>query len=88
VLRSGQDRRRPIPLPVLRQRRRGDVQTEHGQRSHGGTDAGCSGYGTGLQGMADRLDAVGGRLEVRSSPGAGTTIAGRVALAEKLARSL
>jgi hypothetical protein len=31
-----------------------------------------------LQGMADRLDAVGGSLDVRSAPGAGTTIAGRV----------
>ncbi len=34
--------------------------------------------GSGLQGMADRLDAVGGTLEVRSRPGAGTTVAGRV----------
>jgi signal transduction histidine kinase len=37
-------------------------------------------YGTGLQGMIDRLEAVGGRLEVRSSPGAGTRIAGRIAI--------
>jgi signal transduction histidine kinase len=35
-------------------------------------------YGTGLQGMADRLDAIGGTLEVRSGPGAGTTVTGRV----------
>jgi signal transduction histidine kinase len=34
--------------------------------------------GTGLQGMADRLDAVGGALEIRSAPGEGTTILGRV----------
>jgi signal transduction histidine kinase len=34
--------------------------------------------GTGLQGMADRLAAVGGSLEVRSAPGRGTTVAGRV----------
>jgi signal transduction histidine kinase len=34
--------------------------------------------GTGLQGMADRLDAIGGLLEIRSSPGEGTTILGRV----------
>jgi signal transduction histidine kinase len=37
-----------------------------------------TGYGTGLQGMADRLDAVGGRLEVISEPGRGTTILGTV----------
>jgi signal transduction histidine kinase len=32
--------------------------------------------GTGLQGMADRLAAVGGILNVRSTPGHGTTIEG------------
>jgi signal transduction histidine kinase len=36
------------------------------------------GYGTGLQGMADRLDALGGTLEVRSAPGEGTAVTGRV----------
>lgn len=35
-------------------------------------------YGTGMQGMSDRLDAIGGTLEVRSVPGAGTTVTGRV----------
>lgn len=34
--------------------------------------------GTGLQGMADRLDAIGGTLEVRSAPGSGTAVTGRV----------
>jgi signal transduction histidine kinase len=34
--------------------------------------------GTGLQGMADRLDAIGGELEIRSAPGEGTTVLGRV----------
>ncbi len=43
-----------------------------------GFDPGSTGYGTGLQGMADRLDALGGSLEVRSTPGQGTTVAGRV----------
>ena len=32
--------------------------------------------GSGLQGIADRLAALGGTLTVRSSPGAGTTISG------------
>ena len=43
-----------------------------------GFDSTSTGYGTGLQGMADRLAAVGGELIVRSAPGAGTTIVGTV----------
>jgi signal transduction histidine kinase len=43
-----------------------------------GFDDSATGYGTGLQGMADRLDAVGGTLTVRSAPGQGTTVIGRV----------
>jgi signal transduction histidine kinase len=43
-----------------------------------GFDTSVTDYGTGLQGMADRLDAVGGTLELRSGPGQGTTIIGRV----------
>jgi signal transduction histidine kinase len=35
-------------------------------------------FGAGLQNMADRLAALGGTLSVRSRPGAGTTIEGRV----------
>ncbi|HEY7281788.1 MAG TPA: histidine kinase [Actinomycetota bacterium] len=35
-------------------------------------------YGTGLQGMADRLDAIGGTLEIESAPGNGTTIRGLI----------
>jgi signal transduction histidine kinase len=42
-----------------------------------GFDSRVTSYGTGLQGMADRLDAIGGTLEVRSAPGAGTTVIGR-----------
>jgi signal transduction histidine kinase len=34
--------------------------------------------GTGLQGMADRLDALGGSLEVTSEPGHGTSVTGTV----------
>ena len=43
-----------------------------------GFDPGASGYGTGLQGMADRLAALGGGLQVRSEPGHGTTVTGRL----------
>jgi Histidine kinase-, DNA gyrase B-, and HSP90-like ATPase len=43
-----------------------------------GFDQESNGYGTGLQGMADRLAALGGGLDVISAPGAGTTVRGRV----------
>ena len=45
-----------------------------------GFDVDATSYGTGLQGMADRLDAIRGSLEVRSAPGGGTTIEGMVPL--------
>jgi signal transduction histidine kinase len=41
-----------------------------------GFDAAASFHGTGLQGIADRLAALGGEVEIRSAPGAGTTVAG------------
>ncbi len=43
-----------------------------------GFDPASTGYGTGLQGMADRIDSIGGTLRLRSSPGAGTTVIGTV----------
>jgi signal transduction histidine kinase len=43
-----------------------------------GFDAEGTLHGSGLQGMADRLNAVGGTLEVRSEPGTGTTVMGQV----------
>ena len=43
-----------------------------------GFDVARGSSGTGLQGMADRIDAIGGSLEIRSAPGEGTTIRGRV----------
>jgi signal transduction histidine kinase len=36
--------------------------------------------GTGLRGLADRIDALGGRLEVDSPPGAGTRVSARLPL--------
>jgi signal transduction histidine kinase len=47
-----------------------------------GFDAGSTTLGTGLQGMADRLDALGGRFEVTSAPGMGTTITGTLTLGQ------
>jgi len=43
-----------------------------------GFDPGAAGFGTGLQGMADRMAALGGDLQVRSQPGHGTTVTGRL----------
>jgi hypothetical protein len=34
------------------------------------------GQGSGIQGMADCLDAIGGRLEIESEPGRGTIVRG------------
>jgi signal transduction histidine kinase len=42
-----------------------------------GFDSGTS-AGTGLRGMADRMEAIGGRLHVASQPGRGTTVVGEV----------
>jgi signal transduction histidine kinase len=47
-----------------------------------GFDAAKATHGTGLQGMADRLAAVGGTLRVDSAPGSGTTIGGTLPVAE------
>jgi signal transduction histidine kinase len=43
-----------------------------------GFDRRSTAVGTGLQGMTDRLEAIGGELDVASEPGAGTTVIGRV----------
>jgi signal transduction histidine kinase len=45
-----------------------------------GFDPAATGYGTGLQGIADRLAALNGSVQVESSPGAGTTVVGAVPL--------
>jgi signal transduction histidine kinase len=43
-----------------------------------GFDPDASTYGTGLQGIADRIDALDGTFEIVSSVGAGTTVNGSV----------
>jgi len=47
-----------------------------------GFDTAKATYGTGLQGMADRLAAAGGTLRINSAPGLGTTISGRLPVSE------
>jgi signal transduction histidine kinase len=48
-----------------------------------GFDPQARGYGTGLQGMADRLAALGGTFAVTSSPGQGTIVRGAVPVASR-----
>ncbi|HEY7011386.1 MAG TPA: histidine kinase [Streptosporangiaceae bacterium] len=45
-----------------------------------GFDTATTRHGTGLQGMADRLAALGGALRVRSQPGHGTMLSGELPL--------
>jgi signal transduction histidine kinase len=47
-----------------------------------GFDPDAAERGSGLQGIADRVSALGGQLQVRSAPGAGTTVTGRLPLTE------
>jgi signal transduction histidine kinase len=43
-----------------------------------GFDQETTPLGTGLQNMTDRLAALGGKLDIRSRPGGGTTVSGRI----------
>jgi signal transduction histidine kinase len=43
-----------------------------------GFDADANGHGSGLQGIADRLGALEGTVEIESAPGAGTTVSGSI----------
>jgi signal transduction histidine kinase len=46
-----------------------------------GFEPGTNGDGIGLVSMRDRIGAVGGRLEIRSARGAGTSVRGTVPVA-------
>ena len=43
-----------------------------------GFDTAATRFGTGLQGIADRLSALNGELAIRSEPGTGTVLRGRI----------
>jgi signal transduction histidine kinase len=45
-----------------------------------GFDTTVTTYGTGMQGMVDRLDAIGGTLGIHSSLGEGTVVRGTIKL--------
>ena len=55
----------------------GHVQFDVGRR-RAGYDAAAIGPSAGLQNMADRIGALGGELQIESTPGAGTTVRGAV----------
>ena len=53
------------------ERRDGVVRVSVADDGVGGADAAA---GSGLRGLADRLEALGGRLSIDSAPGAGTRV--------------
>jgi len=50
-----------------------ELRVEIADDGRGGADVGA-GNGSGLRGLADRVEALGGQLAVESTPGAGTTV--------------
>ena len=61
--------------------RRSDHQLTFSVSDDGrGFDAASNGRGSGLQGIADRLGALEGEVSVRSAPGRGTVVSGRLPL--------
>ena len=60
---------------VLAARRDGDLLVEVRDDGRGGADPQA---GSGLRGLADRVTALGGSLEVISPPGEGTVIRARI----------
>ena len=70
----------PGDSPGVRFRRHPGVLRERRRRRLPGRR---TSHGSGLQGMSDRLAAHGGTLAVRSQPGQGTTITGRLPTSER-----
>jgi signal transduction histidine kinase len=66
---------------VVRLRHRGGELSFEVQDDGAGFDASAP-RGSGLTNMADRMAAIGGEIEVISAPGSGTTVRGRVPVAE------
>lgn len=62
----------------------GDSLTFEVRDDGDGFDAEAVVAGAGLTGMADRLDTVGGRVSVASSPGEGTTVAGSIPIRDSV----
>ena len=60
-----------LGFPVTVERMNGRLSVEVADDGCGGADPAS---GSGLRGLADRVEALGGRLEVRSPAGEGTTV--------------
>ena len=79
---GGVEQRREVRRRVDRSRSRSRNATDLWSSASSTTAEGSTppqiGHGTGLQGVADRLDAIGGSLRVESSVGAGTTLTGSI----------
>ena len=73
---SRSTRRRPRPRSSCRTARR--VLRFEVSDDGVGFDPASTGYGSGLQGIADRLAALEGSVEIHSAPGEGTTVTGHV----------
>jgi len=54
-----------------------ELRVEIADDGRGGADP-RAGDGTGLRGLADRVEALGGQLEVDSPAGAGTTLRAKI----------
>ncbi|HVF08723.1 MAG TPA: ATP-binding protein, partial [Actinomycetota bacterium] len=61
-------------------RREADHELTFSVTDDGRGFATANGYGTGLQGITDRLGALEGEVTVESGPGRGTVVSGRVPL--------
>jgi signal transduction histidine kinase len=68
----------PNVSATVRLRRTGDVLAFSVHDSGRGFDPENSAPGAGLIGLRDRIDSVGGRIEIVAVPGRGTTVAGAV----------
>lgn len=47
-----------------------------------GFDPGVAGGGSGMENMRDRVEAIGGRIEIASAPGSVTTVAGEIPIGD------
>jgi signal transduction histidine kinase len=65
-----------VPVRVAGRRDGPDLLVEVSDGGPGGAAIGAA--GSGLQGIADRADAIGGRLDLLSVPGQGTTLTVRL----------
>ncbi|MEX0834100.1 MAG: sensor histidine kinase [Actinomycetota bacterium] len=67
---------------VIRLAKQNDELSFSLQDDGAGFDPEVRSSGTGLQNMADRIETLGGKIDIRSSAGAGTKITGRLPIGE------